>query len=270
MARKTGKTARSAKQSQRRQSPKRGGAASAKKHSGALRGKVALVTGGNRGIGFAIARVLAAEGASVIITGRDERILQNAAATISNGGGRVRAVHCDVRDSHSVERLFRVVNDEFGQLDILVNNAGMAHPNKGIAQLPLAEWQEVIETNLTGLFLVTRAALLLMHAGGTIINNLSVAAKTVFPGMAAYNASKHGALGFSDTLREELRPREIRVIALMAGATDTGIWQQFWPEAPRERMISADSIATAVLSAILLPPNTTVSELGITPTGGAL
>jgi len=86
---------------------------------------------------------------------------------------------------------------------------------------PLAEWREVIETNLTGLFLVTRAALLLMRAGGTIVNNLSVAARTIFPGMAAYTASKHGAFGFTQTLREEMRPRQIRVIALMPGATDT-------------------------------------------------
>jgi NAD(P)-dependent dehydrogenase (short-subunit alcohol dehydrogenase family) len=175
-----------------------------------------------------------------------------------------------VRDPHSVERLFRVISEEFGSLDILVNNAGLAHPNREIAKLPLAEWQEVIDTNLTGLFLVTRAALLLMCGGGTIVNNLSVAARTIFPGMAAYTASKHGALGFSQTLREELRPRQIRVIALMPGATDTAIWDQIWPDAPRHKMISAQVVAKALLAAILLPGDATLSELMITPTGGAL
>jgi NAD(P)-dependent dehydrogenase (short-subunit alcohol dehydrogenase family) len=231
-----------------------------------LRGKVALVTGGNRGIGFAIAQALAQAGASLVITGRDERTLQAAAARLP----KARPVHCDVRDPHSVERLFGVISERFGGLDILVNNAGLAHPNREIAKLPLVEWQEVISTNLTGLFLVTRAALLLMRAGGTIVNNLSVAARTIFPGMAAYTASKHGALGFTQTLREELRPRQVRVIALMAGATDTAIWEQIWPDAPRHKMISPEAVAQALLAAILLPANATLSELVITPTGGAL
>jgi NAD(P)-dependent dehydrogenase (short-subunit alcohol dehydrogenase family) len=151
-----------------------------------------------------------------------------------------------------------------------VNNAGLAHPNREIAKLPLAEWREVIETNLTGLFLVTRAALRLMRPGGTIVNNLSVAARTIFPGMAAYTASKHGAFGFTQTLREELRPRQIRVIALMPGATDTAIWDQIWPDAPKHKMMSPQVVARAVLDAILLPANATLSELVLTPTGGAL
>jgi NAD(P)-dependent dehydrogenase (short-subunit alcohol dehydrogenase family) len=231
-----------------------------------LRGKVALVTGGNRGIGFAIAQALAEAGASVVITGRDEPTLQTAAARLT----KARPVHCDVRDPHSVERLFAIISEKFGSLDILVNNAGLAHPNREIAKLPLAEWHEVIATNLTGLFLVTRAALLLMRPGGTIVNNLSVAARAIFPGMAAYTASKHGAFGFTQTLREELRPRQIRVIALMPGATDTAIWNQIWPDAPRHKMISPQAVAKALLAAILLPANATLSELVITPTSGAL
>ncbi len=231
-----------------------------------LAGKVALVTGGNRGIGFAIAEALCGAGAAVVISGRDERAPQAAVSRLP----RARAIHCDVRDPHSVERLFGVIGERFGRLDILVNNAGLAHPSREIANLPLAEWQEVIATNLTGLFLVTRAALVVMGRGGTIVNNLSVAARTIFPGMAAYTASKHGALGFTQTLREELRPRQIRVIALMPGATDTAIWEQIWPDAPRHKMISPQAVAQAVLAAILLPENATLSELVLTPTGGAL
>jgi NAD(P)-dependent dehydrogenase (short-subunit alcohol dehydrogenase family) len=231
-----------------------------------LRGKVALVTGGNRGIGFAIAQALAEAGATVIIAARDECALQAAAARVPQG----HAIHCDVRDPHSVERLFGVIGERFAGLDILVNNAGLAHPNREISTLPLAEWHEVIETNLTGLFLVTRAALVVMRAGGTIVNNLSVAARTIFPGMAAYTASKHGAFGFTQTLREELRPRHIRVIALMPGATDTAIWEQIWPDAPRHKMISPQAVAKALVAAILLPDNATLSELVITPTSGAL
>ena len=235
-----------------------------------LAGKVALVTGGNRGIGLAIARALALRGASVLISGRDQKALESAARQLRKISERVRAAHCNVRDPHSVERLLKLVAEEFGRLDILINNAGLAHPSRQIAELSLAEWQEVLETNLTGMFLVTRAALPLLGAGGVVVNNLSVAATQVFPGMAAYTASKHGALGLTKTLREELRPRQIRVIALQAGATDTAIWEQFWPEAPRHRMISPETVAEALVSALTLPENATVSDLIITPTGGPL
>jgi NAD(P)-dependent dehydrogenase (short-subunit alcohol dehydrogenase family) len=239
-------------------------------NGGRLHGKIALVTGGSRGLGLAFASALAAEGCSVVITGRDEASLSSAAGTIGRSGGEVLTRHCDVRDPKSVAALFTALKAQFGHIDILVNNAGIAHPLVNVQDFLLETWREVIDTNLTGLFLLTHAALPLMKSGATIVNNLSVAAKTVFPGMSAYNASKHGALGFTDSLREELRPRGIRVIALMPGATDTGIWEQFWPEAPRARMMSPASIAEALIAAILLPDNATVTELVITPTGGAL
>jgi short-subunit dehydrogenase len=109
-----------------------------------------------------------------------------------------------------------------------------------------------------------------MKRGGTIVNNLSIVANRVFAGSAAYTASKHGALGLTNCLREELRPRGIRVIALMPGATKTEIWNAFWPEAPRKKMMSPDTVAEALVSAILLPPNTTVEILEILPTVGLL
>ena len=239
---------------------------------GKLTNRVALITGGSRGIGLAIAESLAAEGCSVVITGRDEAALTRAAASINRTthSRRVMTRHCDVREPKSVAALFTAIKAEFKHLDILINNAGIAHSLADVQDLSLETWKDVIDTNLTGLFLATRAALPLMKSGATIVNNLSVAAKTVFPGMSAYNASKHGALGFTDSLREELRPRGIRVISLMPGATNTDIWQQFWSDAPRVRMISPHSVASAVLAAILLPENATLSELIITPTAGAL
>lgn len=235
-----------------------------------LKGKVALVTGGSRGLGRAIAEALADERCKVVITGRDERAMAEAAAAIGRKRGSVFARHCDVRNPESVATLATAMRKQFGRVDILVNNAGIAHALAIIDRLSVEAWREVMDTNLTGLFLMTRAVLPLMHAGGTVINNLSISAKVVFPGMAAYNASKHGALGFTDTLREELRPRGIRVIGLLPGATDTEIWQQFWPEAPREKMMSAASIAAATVAALKLPANATVSQIEITPTGGAL
>ena len=169
-----------------------------------------------------------------------------------------------------MESLFAVVRRRLKHLDILINNAGISHAIANTEKLPLQAWQDVIATNLTGMFLCTRAALPLMSSGGTIVNNLSIAATTVFAGQAAYCAAKHGALGFTRTLREEVRGRGIRVIALMAGATDTEIWNQFWPDAPRSRMLRPEAIAEAVLSALLQPAGSTVEEITIMPTSGAL
>jgi len=155
-------------------------------------------------------------------------------------------------------------------VDVLVNNAGLVGPTRNAAELSTADWRAVIETDLTGMFLCTRAALPLMNRGASIVNNLSVAAKQAFPGMAAYNAAKHGAAGFTNTLREELRERGIRVIGIYPGATDTAIWEQFWPQAPRRRMMSPETIAQAVVFALSLPPEATVEELVIRPTSGTL
>ena len=232
--------------------------------------RLALVTGANRGIGFAIAWALASEGCDLVMTGRDEKALARAAVKIEKLGVHVLAHTCDVRNPDSVDYLFVLVRALRRPLDFLINNAGIAHPNRAVADLPYPMWMDVIDTNLTGMFLVTQAGLAVMKRGSTIVNNLSIAAERVFPGLAAYNASKHGALGFTDTLREELRPKGIRVISLMPGAADTEIWKTLWPKAPRRKMMSAATVARTVVDALLLPANSTVEKLIVMPTGGTL
>jgi NAD(P)-dependent dehydrogenase (short-subunit alcohol dehydrogenase family) len=238
-----------------------------------LLGKVAVVTGGSRGIGCAIAHTLAAEGCTVVITGRDKSTLAKSATRISRkirGQGKVVPLLCDVRDPESVASLFAKVKQRLRRLDILVNNAGVSQVPTSVEETSLELWQEICDTNLTGTFLCTRAALPMMRVGATIINNLSAAAKRVFPKFAAYSAAKRGALGFTLSLREELMPRGIRVVALMPGATATDMWDQIMPDAPRERMMSVESVAQAVLYAVLLPPGANLSELLLEPTSGAL
>lgn len=244
----------------------------AKSHNSAnlLRGKVALVTGGNRGIGLAIARALADAGCTLIITGRDPAALKRAERELARRARNLMAALCDVRDPGAVQSLFAEVKYKFHQLDILVNNAGVAHANLSVAKLPLEAWTEVIETNLTGTFLVTQAALPLMKRGSAIVNNLSIAAKRVFPGSSAYIASKHGALGFTNALREEVRAQGVRVIALLPGAADTAIWNTLWPEAPRKKMMSAKAVAMATVNALAAPIESTVEELTILPSAGTL
>jgi NAD(P)-dependent dehydrogenase (short-subunit alcohol dehydrogenase family) len=244
-------------------------------HEPMLAGRLALITGANRGIGFAIACALAREGCHLVITGRDERALAKAHSELEKLQPaklhlHVLAQSCDVRSPDSVDYLFALVRGLRKPLDVLINNAGIGHPNLTVGELPYPTWMEVIDTNLSGLFLMTQAALAVMKRGGTIVNNLSIAAERVFPGSAAYNASKHGALGFTNTLREELRPKGIRVIALMPGATDTALWNTLWPKAPRRKMMSAETVARAVVNALLLPENTTVEKIVVMPSSGAL
>ena len=235
-----------------------------------LRGKIVLVTGASRGIGRAISRLLASEECRLVITGRDSSALNRISHDFSRRGIEVLAIAADLRDASSVKALCTAIQKKFHRLDVLVNNAGIGHPNLSVRELPPETWSDVIATNLTGMFLLTHFALPLMKAGSVIVNNLSIAAKRVFPGSSAYNASKHGALGFTNTLREELRPKGIRVIALLPGATDTDIWTTLWPEAPRAKMLSPQSIAKALLNALSQSTEGTVEELVIMPAAGTL
>jgi len=239
-------------------------------NSARLQGQVALVTGATRGIGLAIARALAAEGCNLVLTARSGKTLTRVGRELGRGKIRVFAQPCDVRDPHSVDSLFRSVRADFPRLDIVINNAGIGHANLRIDQLPYPVWKDVLATNLDGIFLVTQAALGMMKRGGTIVNNLSISAHRVFAGSGAYTASKHAALGLTNTLREELRPRGIRVIGLLPGATDTDIWKALWPQAPKRKMLSPETVARAVMEAILLPANSTVETLEILPSVGTL
>jgi len=235
-----------------------------------LQGQVAVVTGASRGIGLAISEALADAGCDLAITSRNQKHLQNAAEAIKRRGVRVFHQTSDVGAEESVASFFATVKKSFGKVDILINNAGIAHTLAPVADLTPQLWRQVIEINLTGTFLCSHFCLPLMKAGGTVINNLSVAASGSFPGHSGYNASKHGALGLTNTMREELREKGIRVIALIPGPTDTDIWEQFWPERPRDRMMAAESVAEAVIACLTLPSNAVVEEIKMRPIGGTL
>jgi NAD(P)-dependent dehydrogenase (short-subunit alcohol dehydrogenase family) len=241
-----------------------------KKSDRRLAGHLALVTGANRGIGLAIATALAREGCDLVISGRDRKTVTAAARKLEKLGVGVLAQTCDVRSPESVDYLFALVRALRRPLNFLVNNAGIGHGSRPVAELPYPTWTDVIETNLTGMFLMTQAGLAVMKQGSAIVNNLSIAAERVFPGSAAYSASKHGALGFTDTLREELRSKGIRVLALMPGATDTDIWKTIWPKAPRRKMMTAETVALAVVDALLLPANAAIEKLVVMPPSGTL
>jgi NAD(P)-dependent dehydrogenase (short-subunit alcohol dehydrogenase family) len=235
-----------------------------------LEGRVAVVTGASRGIGFAIAEALASRRCAVVITARHLSSLEEAAGKLAVHGGRSAPFECDVRDESDVQRLFSFVGEEFGHLDFLINNAGVYGPAQPIGRTDVGGFRDAVGTNLVGTFLCTRYGLPLMKAGSVIVNNLSVAAYHVFPNSAAYTASKQGALGLTNATREDLRQQGIRVMALVPGATDTEMWNQFWPQAPRHKMVPPSEVAEAVVATLMLSPGTSVDEIRIGPSSGAV
>ncbi len=192
-----------------------------------LAGKVAIVTGGSRGIGLAIAAALVDAQARVVIAAREEASLARAAERLatSTGGARDRlaTVAVDVRDYDQVARLMDAAVARFGGLDVLVNNAGVGGFSE-VASQPLEEWRAIIETNLTGVFYCCRAAIppLRRRGGGWIINISSLAGKNPFAGAAGYCASKAGLNAFSEALMQELRYDDIRVSYILPGSVRTG------------------------------------------------
>ncbi len=233
-------------------------------------GKTAVVTGGNRGIGFAIAEALVSRGCSVVLTSRGATSAEDAAAKLSSSNVHVLPFECDVRDEIAVKRLFELVRDKLKHLDFLINNAGIYGPAVSVDQVSTDGWREALDTNLTGTFLCTKYAVPVMRKGSVIVNNLSVATNRVFPNSAAYTASKQGLLGLTNVTREDLREKGIRVVALMPGATNTEIWNQFWPDAPRAKMMPPSDVAEAVVNALLMPEGTSIDEIHIMPAGGVL
>jgi len=235
-----------------------------------LAGRTAVVTGGSRGIGLGIARELARNGCRVAIAGRDPQALEGAISALRREGLSLSAKRCDVSDPDQVYEFFQAFRDRMSSLDFLINNAGAAHALANVDRLAAEEFRRVIDVNLVGTFLCCHTAIPLMSRGGIIVNNISVAANQTFAGMSAYSASKAGALALTNTLREELRGKGIRVLALIPGAVDTEIWQQFWAEAPRDKMISVEDVARAVVLALSMPANASIDEIRIGPASGTL
>jgi 3-oxoacyl-[acyl-carrier protein] reductase len=228
----------------------------------ALDRTVALVTGGSKGIGFAIARALVSAGASVVITGRDRQDLDRAQAEL---GPRACAVAADVRQPAEVQAAVREPVDRFGGLDVLVNNAGVGL-FKNAADLSLAEWQTVIDTNLTGVFYCCHAAIphLRQRGGGWIINISSLAGTNPFAGGTAYCASKAGLNAFSEALMQEVRYDNIRVSYVMPGSVATGFSGRSRADRP-DWKIQPEDVAQVVIDLLQMPARSLPSRIELRP-----
>jgi NAD(P)-dependent dehydrogenase (short-subunit alcohol dehydrogenase family) len=236
---------------------------------GKLDGKIAIVTGGNKGIGKGVARGLAREGCSIVLAARGAAELKNAEAEIAGIGVPVLAVPCDVTNESHIEALFAQAMQRFGRLDILVNNAG-AFDGGPIDELSTEAWDHVIAVNLRGPFLCTRAAFRIMkkQRGGRIINVGSISAQRVRPGSAAYSASKHGIWGLTQVTALEGREHNITCCCLHPGNVlverrEEGLREG--KEQDVEPMLAVDEIAQVAVLMATLPPHVEMLEAIVLP-----
>ena len=200
--------------------------------AGKVRGKVALVTGASRGIGRAIAAAYAREGARVFACARQKENLDRAIAEIAAAGGEIAGCPADVGSAQDVQRLVRAATDRFGSIDVLVNNASILGPRVDIADYPLAAWQEVINVNLTGIFLLTHEVLpiMLKQRSGSIINVSSGVGRNGKARWGAYAVAKAGIECLTQILADELKGSGVRANAVNPAATRTEMRALAYPQ----------------------------------------
>jgi len=224
-------------------------------------GKIALVTGGTRGIGRAIAAKLAAAGCRVVICGRTQAGVETALRELElETGLKIEGQAADITSEADVERLFAFL-DRLGGVDILVNNAGIG-VFRSVADLSYGEWRRTIDTNLTGAYLCSHSALARFRnrGGGFIVNISSLAGKNPFAGGAAYNASKFGLNGFAEAMMLDHRHENVRVSTIMPGSVSTE-----FQAGGAEWKIAPEDIAEITLSVLRMPERTLISRVEVRP-----
>jgi len=232
--------------------------------AGRLDGKVAIVTGGSRGIGRAIGVALAGEGASVVLAARSLDSLHEAADLVRRAGGRAETVIAELADEESIRNLVRVVQQRFGRLDILVNNAGITHSAR-FDETRTEDLDRCWTINARAPFILCREALPLLRQAeaGFIVNISSVVGVKGYPLQSAYTASKHALRGLTMSLAEELRGTNIRVHVVCPGAVDTGMVGNVRPDIQTADLIQPNEIAELVLYLVTRTGNAVVDELHI-------
>ena len=233
---------------------------------GPLRGQVGVVTGGNKGIGMAIAQKLASLGVNVYIVGRSERSLQQAAEKIQSEGHSCITYQADITKWGQVEELAQFVGKEGNRCDILVNSAGIGCFGDPLHEMEVQDWVQVLNTNLRGTYYMIKAfaPMMIQAKGGHIINISSIASKNALPKGAAYAASKWGLNGLTYSVAEELRNDNIRVSLVCPGSTDSG-WSHYHAKDP-EKMLRPSDIAHVVATLVTQSPQSFVSEVVVRPT----
>jgi NAD(P)-dependent dehydrogenase (short-subunit alcohol dehydrogenase family) len=209
-----------------------------------LLGKVALITGGSRGIGRAIAAAYADQGAQVFICARNPAAIDRTVAEIQKAGGEIAGAPGDIGNARHVQRIVAAALAKFAAIDILVNNAGILGPRVAIADYPIAEWEEVLRINLNGQFFITREVLpgMLARRGGSIINLTSGVARLGKARWGAYAVAKAGLEGFTQVLADEVKASGIRVNSVNPAPTRTGMRAAAYPQEDPSTLPTAESV----------------------------
>lgn len=230
-----------------------------------LKDKVSIVTGGTKGIGYAIAEKLLQNGARVFICARDKNDIKNAVETLCTSG-KVEGEVCDVRNEDQVRMMLAECTRIFGGVDILVNNAGMGIFGKTVEEMSGDEFRQTLETNLFGVFYSCHHAIPLIkkRGGGYIINISSLAGQNPHPRMAAYNASKFGLNGFSEALMQEVRHDNIKVSYICPGSVNTAFGGDD-PGDEKAWQLQPDDIAETVLNLLTMNDRALPSKVEIRP-----
>ncbi|MGB3295676.1 MAG: SDR family oxidoreductase [Phormidesmis sp.] len=232
-----------------------------------------LITGASSGIGQAIARAFAQAGFDVALAARSQAKLTALAQELSIAGVQAQDFAIDLAALDQVKAKMAQIISQFGPIDVLVNSAGMGYTGS-LAEMPLADWQQVMALNVTSVFLVVQAILPGMRerADGLIVNIASIAAQQSFVDWGAYGVSKAALAALSGAIAAEESAYGIRVVTLFAGAVNTPIWDSDTVQADFDRtaMLSPETVAQTVLHIALLPPSAVISHLTITPAQGAL
>jgi short-subunit dehydrogenase len=226
-----------------------------------------LITGASRGIGRAIAEQLAADDVVLLLHGRDTVALAQTRKAVEPRCAEVVLLVHDLAKRSGVCDLIAQVGN--APIDLLVNNAGVAVV-KPFTEITTIEWEQTVGVNITAPFMLTQHFAPRMPPGSSVVNILSVAAKTAFAGWSAYCMSKFALEGFSRCVREELHDRKIRVVNVYPAATDTDIWNQVEGQRLRERMMSATQVADAVAFALARPTDTLVENITLSSLAGYL
>lgn len=231
--------------------------------------KIAVVTGAARGIGRATAIELLEAGFFTALCSRSRKSAASLETAISSFAGNFMVSSVDISIEEEIEGFISSVAEKKGRIDVLINNAGVVYTGP-VEKTDTEQWDEMMAVNARGAFLMVKHSLPLMSRGSHIVNIGSNASKKGFPGWAAYCASKFAVLGFTNSLREELRDRGIKVSAVLPGPTKTDIWDSLGGKWDRTRMMSPEVTAKTVLSVINQPPGANIDEIDIVPSTGTL
>lgn len=231
-----------------------------------LQGKIAIVTGGGRGLGQAICQMLSEAGAIAIVADIQKDLAEKVSQDIQQEGGKAQALQLDVSNAEQVESAISQLVNRYGHLDILINNAGI-DVTLPVDELTVQDWERIMAVNLNGPFIMSKYAIPYMkqQGRGHIVNIASTAAKRTWPNASAYHASKWGLLGFSHALHVEARPHNVKVTAVVAGGMRTPFLLDRFPDIDPSILQDPKNVADTIRYVLMQPEETVIPEVMVLP-----